>query len=343
MKVYYDSSLLGKVKGASGLHQRVNWKFEYAGIKRCIPVIYRFPKGIVFDIITLLDEEKLYEYFEKYEAIAEALTPLKRRCARQEHPYQAVPMKKIYINGKRVKGGYSSSSNVSIPWAMENDDLTLLRKAYSSILKGTACFACERFCVPYPETDSKIQKLLRSLRLERVNGIKLSTRPVQWFSPLDIHFEMPAENNQKEICFKHPITGIMHTIYFQNTESLKMPLGANENSSFYVMQSMYEIEPALPKGDTLQFNSSIQYAEPVEDRLMPAAASSIGIIGGADGPTAIFVSSAGKKNSVPRGLHELPLYICFSVPNFQKLDTWQFILEGINIKKYDGMEYEFQI
>ncbi|WP_207638338.1 hypothetical protein [Desulfoscipio gibsoniae] len=134
--------------------QKIYWQFEYAGSKRCIPVIYRFPKGIVFDIITFLDEVKLHDFFEKYEAIEETLTPLQRRCAEQEHPYQAVPLKEIWINGRRSESGYSSCSTVSIPWAQQDDGLMLVRKAYSSILKNTACFACERFCVPYPKTDS---------------------------------------------------------------------------------------------------------------------------------------------------------------------------------------------
>ena len=33
---------------------------------------------------------------------------------------------------------------------------------------------------------------------------------------------------------------------------------------------------------------------------MPAAASSIGIIGGADGPTAVFVTANNKEEAIPR-------------------------------------------
>ncbi|MFA7573691.1 MAG: hypothetical protein WCY24_08200 [Lutispora sp.] len=341
MKIYYNSSLWSKDKGPHGLPLRTNWQFEYAGAKRCIPTIYRFSKGIVFDILTFLDETKLHEFYEKYETIEEKLTPLQRRCAEQEHPYQAVPIKGIWINKKQIESGYSSSGAVSMPWARQSDNLMLVQKAYSSILKDTTCFACERFCVPYPETDSKIQKLLRFLRLYTVNSIKLSTHCAQWFYPLNIHFEIPEKDNQKEVYFKHPMTEITHTLYFQNTKHVEMPLGADENRSFYATQLMYEIEPALPQGDTLQFNSSIQYTEPVEDKFRPIAASSIGIIGGADGPTTIFVSSVGREKNIPRGLHGLPLHNCFSVPSFQKVDTSHFVLEGINTKKCDGKEYSY--
>ena len=346
MTVFYNSSLWSKGPGLPGLPQRTNWQFEYAGTKRYIPVIYRFPRGIVFDIITLLNEAHVQAFFEKYETIEHKLTPLQRRCAEQEHPYQAVPIKEIWINGKRVENGYSASSAVSIPWERQNDNLTLVRKAYASILKNTARFACERFCVPYPKTDSKAQKLLRLLRLGRVNSLKLSTHSVPWFSPLDIQFEISAKEDQKVICFKHPVTGITHTLYFQVVDVVEIPLGPGDNRSFYAARSMYEIEPALPQGDALQFNSSSQYREPStgpsKHKYTPTAASSIGIIGGADGPTAVFVAGKGKEKVVTRGLHELPLHSCFAVPVFHKKDICHFVLEGINIKYLDGQEYNFQ-
>jgi len=342
MKIHYNASLWSKCKGLHGLPQKIYWQYEYAGSKRCIPVIYRFTKGIVFDVITFLDEAKLREFFESYKAIEETLTPLQRRCAEQEHPYQAMQVKEIWINGRRLESGYSSSSAVSIPWAQQDDGLTLVRNAYSSILKDTACFACERFCVPYPKTDSKTQKLLRFLRLDRVNSIKLSTRSVKWFSPLDIHFEMSAKENQKVVCFRHPITGITHTLYFQNAKLVEMPLGVEGNRNFYATQSMYEILPDLPQGDTLQFNSNIKHTESTEDKFHPTEASSIGIIGGADGPTVIFVSPTGEEKNVTRGLHGLLLHNCFSIPNFQKDGTSHFVLEGINTKKCDGKDYNFQ-
>lgn len=332
MKIYYNSSIWSKGKGLRGLAQRTNWQFEYVGTKRYIPVIYRFSKGIVFDIITILDETKLHKFFEKYETIEKTLTPLQQRCVEQEHPYQAVPIKEIWINGKQVESGYSSSGIMSIPWVQQDHELTLVRKAYSFILKDTACFACKRFCVPYPKTDSKIQKLLRFLRLDKVNRIKLSTYPVKYFFPLDIHFEMSVAEKQKEVCFNHPVTGIKHTLYFQSVESMKIPIEVGTNCSFYIMQSMYEIEPALPQGDVLQFGSSIQYTKPPDDEFSPTSASSIGIIGGSDGPTSIFIG----------GLNGPPLHSCFSVPSFQEEETSQFILEGINIKDRDSKEYNFQ-
>lgn len=328
MKVYYNSSLWGRDKGLTGLPQRVNWQFEHRGTKRFIPYIYRFSKGIVFDIITILDEESLREFIEKYEAIEDRLTSLERRCAEQEHPYQAVSIMDIWINGNKIVEGYSSSSSVDIPLLQDNLELKPIKKAYSSILKDENSFGCARYCIPYPETDSKIKKILRFLRLDRVKSMKVSTYPVYCFFPLDIHFEMNVGENQKEISFEHPTTGTRHRVYFNRGEIVEYSINSDGVPKIYAMQSIYEIVPPLPDGDSLQFNSSISYTvEPDNnDKFTPTSAASIGIIGGAYGPTAIFTSSKG---------------LCFSVPSFQKEDMSHFIIEGINIKSCDGKEYDF--
>ena len=76
MRVRYNSSLWSKEKGICGLPQKVNREFEYAGMKRIIPAVYRFSKGIVFDTLTPLDETRLREFFEKYQRREQELTPL---------------------------------------------------------------------------------------------------------------------------------------------------------------------------------------------------------------------------------------------------------------------------
>lgn len=331
MKIHYSSSLWSKDKGRWGLPQRVNWEFDYADSKRCIPTIYRFPKGIVFDIITFLDEGSLHEYFKKYESIEEKLTSIERHCAEQEHPYQQVPVKDICINGKHVENGYSSSSAISVPWDRNDDILLPVRRTYSSILNDTSCFACERFCIPYPEAESRVKNILRFLQIDKVNNMKLSTHSRQRFYPLNISFEMSAEENEKDICFIHPITNIVHKIYLQNPKFIEIPL-PNESRNIYALQSRYEIEPNLQNGDTLQFNSSLQYDEAQilsKNKYHPKSASSIGIIGGSEKDTTC-------------GLHGLPLNNCFSIPSLNPLNAWDFKIEGINIKEHDSEEFSLK-
>lgn len=125
---------------------------------------------------------------------------------------------------------------------------------------------------------------------------------------------------------------------------MELPIKAENNYNLHYMLSMYEIEPALPQGETFQFGSSVQYNElkPLVDNKFSPMATSIGIIGGADGPTSVFISSKGKEKSIHRGLHGLPLHNCLSIPSFEKEQNFLFHLEGINTKHYEGKKYTLQ-
>lgn len=340
MKVRFGSSLCCKEKGLPGIRQKTCWQFEYAGMKRVIPAIYRFSKGIVFDIITFLDETKVREFFKKCEAQETELTPVQRELAEEEYPYRYVSLKEIWINQKCARK-YSSSSGVNIPW-QPDAQLSQIRKAYRSILKDTACFTCQRYCVPYPETDSKLTGIKRFLRLERINSIRFSTHPVHSFFPLGIRFEMSMQDPQREVKFRHPVTGKNYKLFFQMAEPLEIPLSAAGNHPLRVWQAMYEIDPALPDGERLRFDSTTrQTMNPPEGLFLPSSASSIGIIGGADGPTSIFLSGGNEDGGKPLGKHGLPLHSCLSVPAFGNEETVGFIIEGIEIRKYDSVEYSF--
>lgn len=341
MKVYYGLNSRARGKGSRGWPQKTKWEFEYAGSKRCIPYIYRFSKGIVFDVITILDEGKLREFFKKYGAEGDSLTPMQERCVRQEHPYREMPISRICINGKQVKEGYSSSSFTYMPWATHSNEADMIRKAYPSILKGVDCFGCGRYYVPYPAEDSGAKKLLRFLRMERINEIRLSTFPVDRFLPLDIRICMLADETKKTFSFNHPATGMKYVVFFQNVKPLRLPVAVGASHNLCIMQALYEIGPALPRGDTLLFGSSLQYAENTQasdGEYVPSSAASIGIIGGVDGPMSVFISSKTGEETL-RGLHGLPLHGCYSVPSFRERETYEFHLEGINAKDVGSREY----
>ena len=339
MKVYYDASLWRKKKGTLGLPQKINWQFEHAGNTHWIPVIYRFPKGIVFDLITFLDEAKLAEFVAKYENIEDKLTPLLRRCAEQEHPYQSLHWQEVWLNGQKADQNYSSSSRLSVPWQQEDDVLLPQRKAYASILQQTRCFACTRFCLPYPKTKSPWQKLARGLRLNRIQDLRLVALPEQWFSLLELKFNITAAAETRTVRFTHPTTAVQHTLYFQAPEEIEIPFGNQGIRNFYAFHGLYEIEPALPAADSLQFGSGSQFIKSIQQAGKLKGAAAIGIIGGADGPTSLLLSANGQPSSGPHGL---PLYACLSSPTLKKDPVAYFVLEGINTIKTPSQTYSLK-
>lgn len=342
MKVYYKSGLWEKKQGLPGHVQPTDWTFEYAGKRRCIPAIYRFSKGIVFDLITLLEEAEFHVFVEKYEGCANSLTPSQIRCVEDENPYQAVQLDEIWLDGKQIEG-WSSSSKISIPWDEEYDELSEIRTSYASALEGTTCFACERFCIPYQKSESFLDQLARVLRIKKIKHLKFTTRLTERFLPLDLQFSLQGDLSDAFVeTFLHPKTGVVHTLYFQDIKHIKLPLQLPKtvDVSLHTVQVMYEIQPALSEGDRLQFSNSVLY-DTAEMGFDTHAASSIGIIGGADGPTTIFCADKAMPGSMPHGSQGLPLHCCYAKPSNQEDDLVTVILEGINTKRHDAEEMDF--
>jgi hypothetical protein len=341
MKVHYTSSLWSEEKGACGSIQKTNWQFEHLGLKRCIPCIYHFRDGIVFDLLTLLDTDKLKACFEKYAKIEDKLMPIERQCAEQEHPYQEMNIHEIWIDGHKIEEGYSSTAATSMPFARENSELLPVQKAYRSILDETVCFNCHRFCVPYPKTGSAMQKLLRALHLGRINTLKLITHEQRRFYPILLRFTLSDEDSRKTVGFVHPVTKRTHNLYLQLDEAIEIPQDGDGKQPFYSFAASYEIEPPLQQNERLQFDSSISYTLQQTDDFLPTASSFIGIIGGADGPTAIFATEKGVNNT-PCGSHGLLLHTCFSTITLEKSQTAHFIIQGLDTKTGDSVIYKFK-
>jgi hypothetical protein len=120
-----------------------------------------------------------------------------------------------------------------------------------------------------------------------------------------------------------------------------MPMGSNKVRSIFVVKANYEIEPALPKGDSLKFENGVKNSEVRNGEFGLESASAIGIIGGASGPTAICFGTSTNEEMRKLGVKELPLYNCFSVPSFRKEEIWKFSIEGIQLHISDGREYIF--
>ena len=67
MQVYFDTSLWLSKKGRPcKVRQDTDAVFTEGGLTRCVPTVYCFKQGIVFDILTVVEEKEIAEYFEKY-------------------------------------------------------------------------------------------------------------------------------------------------------------------------------------------------------------------------------------------------------------------------------------
>ena len=176
MRVAYSSSLYEWPTKEKGKVQRLNWQFSYLGQKRIIPCIYRFKRGIVFDLFTLVEEGAWTAFYNKYQAKEEErLSEAERRRIEEEHPYQSFSLAKVWLNEEVAKKGYSASGGFYSSLEPNKKMYFALKKAYARELKGSSCFGCERFCIPYPQKAEGFRKFRRLRRGDYIHHLKFIT------------------------------------------------------------------------------------------------------------------------------------------------------------------------
>ncbi|MBE6024677.1 MAG: hypothetical protein E7231_16135 [Cellulosilyticum sp.] len=343
MKVYYESSLWYRrdkqgEKEQEGLKQKVNWQFEYLGQKHIIPYIYQFNKGIVVDIIAFLDEAKVEAFFKKYEHINEdELTNAERIHIEEECPNSKVDLNQIWLNGKRVNHGYSSSSASLLP-NRENKEVLEIKEIYKDILEGYSYFSCQRVRIPYPTPNRGYKRIKAFRRGKPIDSLRFTTRKQYKTYSIDKSFTLNKEQPEYELSFEHPVSTKVHTIVFKWEEQVEIPLKHVASGKIYSETASYKVTPEIEVKESLIFDTSMQYRQKEKNSggYFPQAVGSIGIIGGSCGPTALFVT--GKKG---KETDEKLVRYCFSKPSMDR-ETTQFYLESIRVQTVDCKIYEFK-
>ncbi len=330
MKVYYKSSLWytgenrGKKEAECRCKQKINWAFEHLGQKCYVPYIYRFKKGIVFDIITPVADEVFQAYIEKYNAI-DLQDKHQRRQLEEERPYQTVDIAEIWINGESGDR-YSSSAKFYSPLENIDENYKKLKKAYREILKDEIHFFIERVCVPYPNIATGFQKLKRPKRGDVIYSLKIESHEVDRDYPLEKKFKLSATQPTYEMEIIHPVSKEKYRLSFEIGEQQCFKV---EENQLHTTVASYEINPPIKNGDRLYFDNSLDYRSKSQCKYEPEGARSIGIIGGADGPTAFFMTSKVKKRS------------CFSKITFEFQEEAEFELKSMYITVVPRQTYEY--
>ena len=337
MRVAYDSSLWVEKGAFYGRAQRTDWHFAHQGLERRIPCIYRFRQGIVFDLLTLLEESKVRAYFEKYRHLEEEMSEAQCREAEAESPYREILLDKIEINGETARE-ISSSGLTALPFAEEDKTAASLAGRYRKTLVGHACFLCQRFQVPYPESASTAERLRRSLHCGTVRSLRLTTAASHTFYEIGVSAVLSAESPRSSLPFQNPVDGRQYTVTLERDEEFSFPPAAGQEDLF-VTSAWYKIDPPLPEGQKLQFDSSIQYAARPRMDSVPEEAGCIGIIGGADGPTTVLLAGTGEDFTSGAGARQS----CFSTLTMQKTPRAEFRIQGIQRTWPDSRAYSFEV
>jgi len=320
-KVTYDGGLWGQ-QGRAGKEIAINKEFEWGGQRWLIPAIYTCGKGLVMDICMEAEPDEIRAFIEKWDLLHEEehrYSNEETQQMEQDNPLNVDFRPRILLNGKPLCNEQGSGS-VWIPASClgegvqcEHDSLRVLEHYGLDTSKGWLIRRCSFAWATAKKPTIKSLTLTLERELTDIPGVS---------------FAVPAVG--ESISFTHPVTGNEHTLtvheYEQNELNTRhfSDAGMEYPTNHHVMS--YSLSPDLPN---LSFmirdcaeGDSPRIKKPNPNEFAPIcfdSAASIGIIGGADGPTAVFVTGVAANRDQPK-LHA----VCSSL-HFEPVDEveWQ--------------------
>jgi hypothetical protein len=318
INVYFSPSVFDidkpKIKGTK---INVNWEFVFANKKYRIPVLFYYPQGLIFDMITILDNDKVQKFYEKYNQ-GQQLLKNEFIDNQEENPMQMIHLENIMINNQPAHSDWKSSSSIYMPWSSCNQpELYNLRKSHNFLSATDSCFYCIRTFVKFnimPQMPFQIFSF--SLRKSKqILPIKKQCK----------HTVGESVRLQK-IEFVHPVTQQEHHLYI---DAMKI---INCKTIYpYCIKLEYELEPKLRDGERLLFRQLNR-----ENNNINVEQYTKNIIGGANGIATIQtkVSSVTGKRGLP--LHINILNLCHNIPK-----EIQFSIDGIYTPNYQMKNFSF--
>lgn len=305
-------------RGRAGTELRLDRQFVWNGQDFHIPAVYLCGKGLLLDVLTRVDAEKLRAFYEKWSLSPEndgsALSASEWAQCAAENPLSNDFSLRLHVNGKTLSPSQSSSI-IWNPVFPETDD--------------AMCTAMQHYGL-----DPNYGWSLRRFRFAWVT----KRRPV--LRTLDASFSAHTQTvctppfsvkAGESVRFVHPISGETYTMHAESLtrQTPEIPREAALSGALelpkHCWQLVYTVTPELPAHST----SLRDVCPPDAPRLcaedtqtapggfvdVPGAAS-IGIIGGSDGPTALFLSTEqdGRQEVAYSSLSFTP----------REVPTWQF-------------------
>lgn len=292
-KVYFDEDFWKhRSRSRAGQEYPLNVKFDWNGNKWLIPAVYICSKGLVLDICTEIDPEKVGEFLDKWLFVLQYddnVDSATRRQIENENPLDIDYISKLTLNGREMRNFNGCSINW-MPDSVRPDGTENTKEAQRVIdhygLDASRAWVFRRASFPY--TTSKKPKL-ESL------SVCFEQHPVELFCPC---FSDPSVGDKIEIT--HPLNGEKYTLTVLETEQKILDGVRLEGYDFpkHYTSMKYTLCPDISGRffsvrDCCEGDQPRQIKETREKTLFePTAtnAASIGIIGGADGPTAVMFS-----------------------------------------------------
>lgn len=279
MQVFFDCSLwMEQGEEECSCIQPVNARFRAGGLDRVIPAVYCFKEGIVFDILTVMDERVMKDYRDRYaecEEKPEELSDARILEITQNNPYHNVDIACIWLNGCHETEDIAYSSTGCDPgYAGEIEKRVALKikEAYPEYLENENCFFCQRVLMKTKEDWTK----------DVLTEIRVQTRGLRRTEVLDLEIKVKPGGEGRGT-FVHPVTGARHEVGIYDIELAELP-GIRP---FYAGKAY--VVPELSGEEHILFDSNLRFEDSGPDGCQEEGGLSV--IGGSEGPAAVFIAA----------------------------------------------------
>lgn len=269
--------------------------FSWGEERWYIPSLYLCEKGLVIEFCVGIDPLGLKSFFDKWTPLLqgdEEISQERQEQINRENPLVIEFHPTLSLNGRALR----TSHGASVSWIPEGctDEDTANSKEARRLLEhygldASRAWSFHRWSCPWGTEGRPVIRTLH-LRLERrLTAIE------------GIHFKNPSVGNI--ISFVHPVTGAEHklTVLEYEQQELEFSSEAFAHGAYeyptHCTSMTYALAPDLPDMN-FQIRDCLDNDEPVRktvDAFEPKAtcdACMVGIIGGADGPTALVFSQS---------------------------------------------------
>ena len=254
--------------------------FDWVGRHWLVPAAYVCGKGLAIDFCMRASADELRAFMQKWKLSPEnddcaAFSPEDQLLLDAENPLALSFTPTFTVNGKTLHVSERASASFHPCFPDRETPLVPLMRRYHL----SDAFGWVVTCAWFP-WNGRRPAAIRSIELS------LRRTPAPLPGP---RFTVRAPGDAFR--FTHPYTGTEHTLTALSLEAQTLPetaFGRGFPTHFTLLRFALDPEPAEPVliSDTRESDRPVR-PETVED---PSSARAVGVIGGADGPTALFVS-----------------------------------------------------
>ncbi len=303
MKVYFSGNFRGHVQGErAGKRIVLNRCFEWDGYPWRIPAVYSCSRGLVVDFCKQISLHKIRQYLEQCESRIQGKTMTADEVERMgsENPMSELLNCKALVNGRTVEGMRTCS--IWYPYRSEEGTGVELM---NELLEEYHCdkeqgWQFVRMSLPWPY-KRKPKKITLRLLFE----------PYQMLYPCKLHFTKKVGDSEEQLIVCHPVTKKEYRFILGEMEAGVLPDHAFQHRKGYEfprhyaqLNYQYEAEQGHSEFMINDCNVGDRPRQIGSDEINPNTngASSVGIIGGSFGPSAVFVPDSEKVCMIKKSL-----------------------------------------